>query len=326
MYVVLCEVKGMQALKLNISETIDEITLKAYSLDKELKVVSEHLTDVYLLSELVDRYKVSIVQVVSNFGGTASTDLKFLETIKNKSSIKEIDIWTDVISFDSIYDYLNLEALSVYNSLQASLLLDISNFSNLITLTLNGNIATHGLSCSNLKTLIINNSSSISFVEKCMALRNLNIIHSAGIRLKDIASFFPNLKKLVLTQINMTTLVGIEGLKKIEELEINYCNKLQDISNIKHCKNLQKVYFEGIKKITDVTPLVELKHLKDLTFFKCGDIESLSFLNEMPSLENFLFTDTNIVDGDLTPCLRLKSAWSSFGKRHYNIDVRNLPH
>lgn len=325
MYVVLCKVKGMRALKINISESIDEITLNAYSLDKESKVIFENLTEVYKLSDLVDTYNISIIQVVSNFGSMESTDLKFLEVIKNKSAIKEMSIWVDPVSFEPIYSYNNLKILSVYNSLRHFLLLDISNFFELSNLTLNGNIIVQGLIYSKLITLIVNNSSNF-YVEGSKTLESLTIMHSKGINLKVLASLFPNLQKLILTQLSLTNLNGIENLKMLVEVEFNYCNKLQDISNIEYCHNLQKVYFEGVKKISDITPLTALRHLKDLTFFKCGDIKSLSFLNEMPALENFLFTDTNIVDGDLTPCMRLKSAWSSFGKRHYNMDVKDLPH
>lgn len=325
MYLKLCKVKGAQAVRINISKTVEEITVNDYPADKEPKVISENLTDIYALSDLVDKYKISIIQIVSNLCSKDSTDLKFLEVINNKSAIKEINIQTDVVSFEPIYAYNNLEVLSVYNSLKPSLILNISNFAKLSSLVLNGNISVHGLLNSQLKSLLVNYSTNGMRFEKCESLEKFTLIRSKGIALKEVSCFFPNLKKLVLTQISLTSLSGIENLKDLEELEVNYCSKLQDISGIVSCHKLLNVYFENVKKLTDITPLIALKHLKDLTFFKCGDIQSLSFLDKIPSLENFLFTGTNIVDGDLTPCLRLKSAWSSTGKRHYNIKVEDLP-
>ena len=44
----------------------------------------------------------------------------------------------------------------------------------------------------------------------------------------------------------------------------------------------------------------------------------------MPKLEFFSFVDTDVVDGDLTPCMRLDYA-GTMNKRHYNIKAEDLP-
>jgi protein phosphatase 1 regulatory subunit 7 len=54
-----------------------------------------------------------------------------------------------------------------------------------------------------------------------------------------------------------------------------------------------------------------------LAFNKCGEIPSLSFLDDLPALESFSFVDTNIADGSLAPCLRLRFA-GFLDKRHYS--------
>lgn len=326
MYVMLCKINGKQMLRLNISEKINEITLNAYSYDKEIKVLSENIKDINMISDFIEANNVSVIQVVSNLGSTESSDLCFLKAIKNKIAIKEIDIAVNATSLDYVYNFSNLECLKLFNSFRNYIYVNISGFSMLKELILNGNVKVEGLVSSNLKNLTVNEATNYSFNEQCISLENLTLIHVTGIFLNNIAMSFPTLKRLTLTQIGITTLNGIKDLESLEEIEINYCNKLNDISEIVHCAKLKKVYFEGINKISDISPLVALKQLKDLTFFKCGNLPSLSFINAIPSLENLLFTDTNIVDGDLTPCMRLKSAWSSFGKQHYNIDVKDLPH
>ena len=44
----------------------------------------------------------------------------------------------------------------------------------------------------------------------------------------------------------------------------------------------------------------------------------------MPKLKFFSFVDTNIDDGDLTPCMRLEYA-GTLNKRHYNMKAEDLP-
>lgn len=43
----------------------------------------------------------------------------------------------------------------------------------------------------------------------------------------------------------------------------------------------------------------------------CGETPTIGFLNDMPRLGEFRCVDTNVIDGDLGPLLRLKSVGSS---------------
>ena len=142
----------------------------------------------------------------------------------------------------------------------------------------------------------------------------------------EIVDKFHSLTVLWCNQMTIRSFNAIKATECLKELHVNYCSKLTDISALEKCQSLQIVGFESCKNIQDLTPLTALKNLKQLVLFKCGEIPSLGFINEIPSLESILFTETNILDGDLRPCLRLKSAWSSTGKRHYNINVEDLPH
>ena len=326
MYVTLLKIQGRQTLRLNISDGLNEWTLQSYAWNKDIKVLSEALEDIERISDFVDNYNVSSIQVDCNFGATEMSDLYFLKAIKNKSAIKEIDIFVNVSSLESIYDFGEAQSLSLCNSADDPVVLDVSKFAALEQLTLNGNFKVKWLSSSKLQTLVVNEAANCIFDEKCLTLNALTVIHSKHFNLQNISLSFPCLQRLTMTQLNISSLDGIEKMAELEELNINYCSRLMDISCIAFCHKLQKLYFENVKKICDMSPLTALHNLKELSFFKCGNILSLSFLNDIPSLEKFLFTDTNIVDGDLTPCMRLKSAWSSCGKRHYNIDVKDLPH
>ena len=65
--------------------------------------------------------------------------------------------------------------------------------------------------------------------------------------------------------------------------------------------------------------------MKGLIISNCGDISSLDFIESMNNLKFLSFVDTNIIDGDLTPCLRLEYV-GTIDKRHYNLRASELPH
>lgn len=257
------------------------------------------------------------------------SDLRCLNLIENKPKIKSIEIFLDLKDEETLkvlYQFENLENLSIGNSLEPiNYRLDVTAWKNLKSLTTNGNIEIIGLNAINLETLVVNENKKFKIGSCCNALKCLQFIASKPFAFKDFCESV-NLNSLVLTQINIQSLEGLGQYKRMENLKINYCSKLTDISALEDCQSLEVVEFESCKNIRDLTPLTTLKQLKHLKLFKCGEIPSLSFINEIPSLESIIFTETNVLDGDLSPCMRLKSAWSSTGKKHYNISVDDLPH
>lgn len=133
------------------------------------------------------------------------------------------------------------------------------------------------------------------------------------------------LKDLIITQLNLSTLDGVQNLNELEYMNINYCSKLTDISALTNCIKLRKLEFENTEKISNFEQLRVLQGLQGLILSNCGNIQSLKFINSMDSLKFLSFVDTNIVDGDLTPCLRLKYV-GTMDKRHYNLRASELPH
>lgn len=325
MNIVICQIKNLNTIILNLSETIDENNL--LYLDKQnLKVLPFCFNDIDKLSNCIDKEKIEAIQVCSNIGDKISSDLLFFNNVKNTSQIKNIDILVDLKGVDTLYKFSEVESLRLccfYENY--SNILDVSLFHKLKRLDINGNIEIKGFDKSMIKELSINESQKSIINVKNDRLEILRIIHSNSFNLKTQANFISKLKKLILTQVEISNLDGIDSLVNLESIELNHCNKLMDISAIEKCKKLKKVCFENTKKIVNFKPLTTLNELKDLTLFKCGDVVSLDFIKDIPSLERLIFTGTNIVDGDLIPCMRLKSAWSSSDKRHYNIGVADLP-
>lgn len=169
------------------------------------------------------------------------------------------------------------------------------------------------------------NDKKIDFdwINELMALSKLKLqrvpIYKLGF---DRLSF---LKELIITQLDLSTLDGIQNLDQLEYLNINYCSKLTDITALTNCVELKKLEFENTKKISNFEQLKVLQGLQGLVLSNCGNIQSLKFINSMDSLKFLSFVGTNIVDGDLTPCLRLKYI-GTMDKRHYNLKASDLPH
>jgi protein phosphatase 1 regulatory subunit 7 len=129
----------------------------------------------------------------------------------------------------------------------------------------------------------------------------------------------PELKDLELAQSSKLTLSGIDRFPSLRRLSVAYFPQLTKLSplTIFRDSDLEVLEFENCKKLTDHDEVKAILSLKRLAFNSCGEIPSLRFLNDLPLLESFSFVGTNIVDGDLTPCLRLKFVGFS-DKRHYS--------
>ena len=55
-----------------------------------------------------------------------------------------------------------------------------------------------------------------------------------------------------------------------------------------------------------------------------NEIPSLSFLNQMPQIQTFLFS-MNVLDGDLTPCMKIPYVYCERNRKHYNLKNKDLP-
>jgi len=111
---------------------------------------------------------------------------------------------------------------------------------------------------------------------------------------------------------------GIEALSKLKKLGLSYCYQLEDIRPIsKLAGALQELEISHCKKIKDITYIRVLKRLRKAILSDSGNISSLNFIRRMPRLEFLSFVGTNVLDGDMTPCFKLKYA-GFLKKRHYS--------
>jgi len=134
----------------------------------------------------------------------------------------------------------------------------------------------------------------------------------------------PELDTLELIQGNFTSLKGIERYKKLKHVEIYYCPKMTDISALTLLPDLEFLHIGNCSNILNHEITAKIKTLRVLRLCDCGKMQTIKFIEQLPQIEDFRFVGTNVEDGDMTPCFKLKSVGYD-NKRHYShkdYDVR----
>lgn len=88
-------------------------------------------------------------------------------------------------------------------------------------------------------------------------------------------------------------------------------------------KSLRALCLESYKNV-DIEKIRSLKELQFLYLDNCNPIPSIKFMDDLKNMLGLLIIGTKIVDGDLTPAMRLKDVGITV-MRHYNIDEDDLP-
>jgi len=248
------------------------------------------------LEECLDYLKAEKIESISinRFHGYKIDNLDFL---KKCAFIKKISISDKISDFSGIYNLKDLNRLLVSDNKHA---IDFSNFNNINEISIDWH--------SNHKNLT-----------KCLKLEKLSIWHYKP-KKKNIHELpnIENLKELAITQSTIKTLDGIEKYKNLESLKVHYSSKLETISCIQNLsETLKTLWFEVSKKIKDKEQVVLLNNLNLLAYINCGEIPSIDFINKLKNLKDFRFVDTNVLDGDISPCLNLDYA-GFLKKKHYS--------
>ena len=164
----------------------------------------------------------------------------------------------------------------------------------------------------------------ITNLDQAVNLEILDIIYYKKKNLLELK----NLKKLKLLTITSSSIVSLEGcefLESLDTLRLYYNRSLEDISTL--CGNADTVTFldiENCGRISDFSVLETLKNLEVLSIYGRNKIPSIQFINKLKHLDSFDF-DINVLDGDLTPCLRLNAADCFVSRKHYNLKNDQLP-
>ena len=223
-------------------------------------------------------------------------NLDEVDFLKNYPLIKHISI-SGISNVKGIYALKDLESLYISGE---KLKIDFGAFPH-------------------LKKLIIDWSPYLLNMNQCSKLETLSFYKYKPLS-KDMSQLFNIswLKSLTITQSPINSLRGLEGFRQLEKIELNYCSKLEKICCLESSKKtLTTLLLDHCKSIENHEYVELLKELKVLAYNNCGNIPSIKFIKKMPSLEDFRFVNTDITDGDISPCIGLKYA-GFFNKKHYS--------
>lgn len=136
----------------------------------------------------------------------------------------------------------------------------------------------------------------------------------------------PKLKNLDIVQSHRLTLSGVDRFPHLNKLTIAYLPGLTDLSPLSAFRTgvMETLEFQNCPKISNHDEVKVIQSLRRLAFNRCGKIPSLRFLDNLTVLESFSFVGTDILDGDLRPCLRLKFV-GFLDKRHYSHRSSEFP-
>ncbi|WP_338754934.1 hypothetical protein [Bacillus sp. FJAT-52991] len=250
----------------------------------------------------------------------------------NENDIKKIEInelYYREKSISFLSECPNVQYLDVMNSF----LTDISgvyHIKNLLGLSFsevddNRNIELDLSKLVTLKSLYIDWNKRIKGLEQLTNLKELGLwkYRPTERDLSNLKSLM-NLEKLVISDSRIDSLLGIENMNKLKEINLDNLKSLVHIGDLKVLNHsLEKLVIESCKKIADFHELHHLYHLKELTLLGCGEIPSLKFAKNLKNIIFLNFYSTFIRDGDLNPCLHVDIV-NFQDKKHYTHSLKDF--
>lgn len=162
-------------------------------------------------------------------------------------------------------------------------------------------------------------------VGSCRDLRVLHIRKYApeSMNLQELSTLC-ELRELELVQSKLASLKGIDQMGRLQDLQLSYMPRLEDIDDLASLENTLKVaFFDHCRKIRNHAVLGKLACLKTLVFVDCGKLPSIGFIRSIPTLKNFRILRTDIADGDMSPCIGIKHV-DFDNKKHFSHTVDGI--
>ncbi|MBK0010276.1 leucine-rich repeat domain-containing protein [Bacillus sp. S35] len=265
---------------------------------KETKYSEEetvYINDKYLdeCIEYINRHRVKSLNITNEH--YKREDINFLFQCNH---IEYLSIHGEYLKdISGIYSLKNLKGLGITST---NLDIDLSHLNTLESLTLSWNKKFKNINqLSNLKGLYIwKYNPGNKNLEEFKELKNLENLH--------------------LTQCRVESLQGIQYLNKLNSLDIAYLRSLKSLEGLENLDvSLKFLKIEACKNIEDVSVIGLLKNLEKLSLPRCGELPSINFIKNLKKLNGFSFLGTNVLDGDISPCTRLKQVYFT-NKKHYS--------
>ncbi len=162
-------------------------------------------------------------------------------------------------------------------------------------------------------------------IEKCSSV-NRAIIRRFKPKSGNLDSLrlWTKLTDLSLVQPTLVSFDGIEDVKGLNRLELNNCRFEFSVEGIaKLVPWLKILEIDSCKKIQNIEAVTNLSNIEHLAVDNIGEIPSLKFIKKMKKLKRITFVNTNVLDGDLSPCIGLEYV-GFLDKKHYSHSRRDF--
>jgi len=133
---------------------------------------------------------------------------------------------------------------------------------------------------------------------------------------------FPNLDTLSLTGGNIRSLKCIKNFNKLKNLDLAYIKTLRYIGDIVDTQ-LEFLHIEHCRQIVDLEDIGGQKTLRVVRLSGLMPLNSLKFISSMSSLVEFRFVNTDVLDNDMLPLLRLKNV-SFMNKKKFSHTEKEI--
>ncbi|MCJ7983162.1 leucine-rich repeat domain-containing protein [Priestia sp. OVL9] len=240
----------------------------------------------------------------------------------NKHRVKSLNITHEYYKREDI-DFLFQCNHIEYLSIDGEYLKDISgiyslkNLKGLGTASINLDIDLARLNT--LESLTLSWNKKFKNINKLSNLKGL-YIWNYNPKNKNLEEFkeLKNLESLLLAQCRIESVQGIQHLNKLSSLEIAYLRSLKSLKGLGNLDvSLKFLKIEACKNIQDISDISLLTNLEKLSLTKCGKLTFINFIRNLKKLTGFSFLGTNVLDGDISPCTRLKQVYFT-NKKHYS--------
>jgi len=236
---------------------------------------------------------------------TTSHDYKFqnVNFLSKYPEIEHLSISDGIDNIESIHTLHNLKSLLISGKNRK---IDFSHFPL-------------------LEELIAEWSPGFLNMDKCAYLNSLSFLNYSP-KSKDCSSLsvMPWVKRLEITRSTIFTLNGLEEFDQLEELEFNYCNKLETLCCLDESREtLVSLRLDHCKSIKNHEYVTQFARLDTLAYNNGGVIPSIKFIKMMASLKAFMFVGTDVIDGDMRPCIGLEYAGFS-NKKHFSHTMEQI--
>lgn len=168
---------------------------------------------------------------------------------------------------------------------------------------------------------------SVTGVGEAKSLKSLELdgFYASGAYEKlNFLAKLENLDTLVLVNINISSLEGIENLRNLKVLILENMKKLENINHLSNLKNsLKNLRIESCNKIKDFDSIKELSELVFLSIDCVKLVPNLEFISNLKNLNSFVSDSSNFIDGNLTYLLNVNHVVIYPIRKHYYVVKQN---